>query len=223
MYIPGITLDAVIIQTSKLKYLPLDYEKATCSSPVRSVVPRCHTAVTTKPSCLWIQRGKWSQYAKAPWKQKLQQLFRALLWLAPTAVGERWERNKWNLMHVFSKQNRDRSAICPSNPLNPQSHLPCPHQHPASSLLRLTCKVSFYCRVNSSNHAKYPGLVQPEQTQQTALHPGLSGRCTSNRINCREKKISPDSNLFSLLHPASTNKPHSWTVHSSSLCASGCT
>lgn len=94
---------------------------------------------------------------------------------------------------VSKTKYRDRSAVGPSNLSKPQSHLACPSQNPATPLLRLTCKVSFYCRVNSNNQTAHPRLVQPEQT---ALHPGLSGSCTRNRINCRKKpRISKQPQL----------------------------
>lgn len=101
---------------------------------------------------------------------------------------------------VLKTKYQDRSLAWPSNLSRPQSHLACPSQNPATPLLRLTCKVSFYCRVNSNNQTEHPCLPQPEQK---ALHPGLSGSCTRNRINCRKNahisKQPPQLDFFLLL------------------------
>lgn len=151
---------------------------------------------------MWAHNASWKRW------------FLQALWLACTAVGERWERNKWNLMCF---QNKIQRQICnmPIKPMESRKLPPLPS--PASSLLRLTYKVSFYCRVNSSDQTGHPGLVQPKQTQQAALEPGLLCCCIRNRINHWRNPLSLNSHLFSLIHPASTNKPHSWAVPSS-LC-----
>lgn len=177
-------------------------------------------AVPRQPSCLWIQKGKWSEYAKASWKR---QLFRALLWLAPTGGGERWERNKWNLMHVFSKQNRETDlqyahqtywipkAISPA--LTSILHPLCSDRAKwvfTAELIQVI-RLSIQDQSSPSRHSRQPYI---QACQAAAQVTELIAEKTPTYLQ---------TTTFSVLHPASIDKPDSWTVHSSSLCASGCT
>lgn len=101
---------------------------------------------------------------------------------------------------VLKTKYQDRSSVWPSNLLRHQSHLACPSQNPATPLLWLTCKVSFYCRVNSYNQTEHPCLVQLEQK---ALQPGLSGSCTEAELTVEKtpypKTATSTHNFFLLL------------------------
>lgn len=171
------------------------------------------TAVTTILSCLRIQRVNDLSTQRLLGSSDFSESA-----LTCTHCSEKWQREvrKKQMKSkpcVLKTKYWDRSSVWPSNLWKPQGHRACPAQNPATPLLTLTCTVSFYCRVNSNNQTEHPCLVQ---------HPALSGNCTRNRINGRKNPHTSKQPPQSLLLSASTNKPHSWAVHSS-LCASGCT